>query len=321
MTPRPGASYTEMCSIAFAYVERESIASVVLGKVMKLLRTGLLLILLSVLLVVVGRAIGGQAGMKIALAIAVVMNGISYFFSDRIALLSSGAQPVSREQLPRLYMVMERLAAKANIPVPKLYVIPEAAPNAFATGRNPRHASVAVTEGLLQLMNDEELEGVIAHELSHVRNYDILTSSIAATIAGAITYLASMGRWAMIFGGWGGSREDEREGGGLAAILAIFLAPLAALLLQLFLSRTREYAADQSGARMVGHPYGLISALQKLGAYNKRIPSTALAPATSALCIVKPMLGTGTLSSLFSTHPPLEDRIAALRAMSVVPER
>ena len=288
---------------------------------MKLFRTGLLLILLSVLLVVAGRAIGGQTGMQIALAFAVVMNGISYFFSDRIALLSSGAQPVSREQLPRLYMVMERLAAKANIPVPKLYVIPEAAPNAFATGRNPRHASVAVTEGLLQLMNDEELEGVIAHELSHVRNYDILTSSIAATIAGAITYLASMGRWAMIFGGWGGSRDDDREGGGLTYILAIFLAPLAALLLQLFLSRTREYAADETGARTVGHPYGLISALEKLGAYNKRIPSTALAPATAALCIVKPMFGRGTLSSLFSTHPPLEDRIAALRAMTVVPQR
>jgi len=288
---------------------------------MKLLRTGLLLILLSVLLVLAGKAIAGARGMQIALGIAVVMNGISYFFSDRIALLSSGAQPVSREQLPRLYMVMERLAAKVNIPVPKLYVIPEAAPNAFATGRNPRHASVAVTEGLLQLMNDEELEGVIAHELSHVRNYDILTSSIAATLAGAITYLASMGRWAMIFGGWGGSRDDDREGGGLAAILAIFLAPLAALLLQLFLSRTRESAADQTGARMVGHPYGLISALEKLGAYNKRIPTRALAPATSALCIVKPMFGRGTLSSLFSTHPPIEDRIAALRAMTVVPER
>ena len=288
---------------------------------MKLFRTGLLLILLSVLLVIAGNAIAGPTGMRIALAFAVVMNAISYFFSDKIALRSSGAQPVSREQLPRLYMVMERLAAKANIPVPKLYVIPEAAPNAFATGRNPRHASVAVTEGLLQLMNDEELEGVIAHELSHVRNYDILTSSIAATIAGAITHLAFMGRWAMIFGGWGGRRDDDREGGGLAAILAILLAPLAALLLQLFLSRTREYAADQTGAGMVGHPYGLISALEKLGTYNKRIPSTALAPATAALCIVKPMFGTGTLSSLFSTHPPLEDRIAALRAMTVVPQR
>jgi heat shock protein HtpX len=289
---------------------------------MKILRTGALLILLSVLLVVAGGAIGGQNGMKIALAIAVVMNGISYFFSDKIALASSGAQPVSREELPRLYAVMERLAAKANIPVPKLYVVPDAAPNAFATGRNPHHASVAVTQGLLQLMNDDELEGVIAHELSHVRNYDILTSSIAATLAGTITYLASMGKWAMIFGGWGGGRDDEREGGGgLAAILMIFLAPLAAMLLQLGISRQREYSADATGVRMVGQPYGLISALQKLGAYNQRIPTTAMSPSTSALCIVKPLFGGQTLSSLFSTHPPLEDRIAALREMTVVPQR
>jgi len=288
---------------------------------MKILRTGVLLILLSVLLVVAGGAIGGKSGLKIALGIAVVMNGISYFFSDKIALTSSGAQPVSREQVPRLYEVMERLAAKARLPMPKLYVIPEEAPNAFATGRNPRHASVAVTQGLLELMNDEELEGVIAHELSHVRNYDILTSSIAATIAGAITYLASMGRWAMLFGGFGRDREDDREGGGFAALLMIFLAPFAALLLQLFLSRTREYSADQIGARMVGQPYGLISALQKLGAYNQRIPTTSLSPSTSALCIVKPFFGSGTLSSLFSTHPPLEKRIQALREMTVTPQR
>ena len=236
---------------------------------MKILRTGVVLILLSVMLVVVGGAIGGQNGLKIALAIAVLMNGISYFFSDKIALASSGAKPVTREQVPRLYAVMERLAAKANLPVPKLYVIPEAAPNAFATGRNPHHASVAVTEGLLQLMNDDELEGVIAHELSHVRNYDILTSSIAATIAGAITYLASMGRFAMIFGGYGGGDNDRDRGGGLGALLMIFLAPIAAMILQLSLSRTREYSADETGARMVGQPYGLISALQKLGAYNQ----------------------------------------------------
>jgi heat shock protein HtpX len=288
---------------------------------MKILRTGVLLILLSVLLVVAGGAIGGKSGMKIALGIAVVMNGISYFFSDKIALASSGAQPVSREQVPRLYEVMERLAGKARLPMPKLYVIPEEAPNAFATGRNPRHASVAVTQGLLELMNDEELEGVIAHELSHVRNYDILTSSIAATIAGAITYLASMGRWAMLFGGFGRDREEDREGGGFAALLMIFLAPFAALLLQLFLSRTREYSADQTGARMVGQPYGLISALQKLGAYNQRIPTTSLSPSTSALCIVKPFFGSGTLSSLFSTHPPLEKRIQALREMTITPQR
>ena len=288
---------------------------------MKILRTGVLLISLSVLLVVAGGAIGGQNGLKIALGIAVVMNGISYFFSDKIALASSGAQRVSREQVPRLYEVMERLAAKARLPLPKLYVIPEPAPNAFATGRNPQHASVAVTQGLLELMNNEELEGVIAHELSHVRNYDILTSSIAATIAGAITYLASMGKWAMIFGGYGRDRDDDRGGGGIAALLMIFLAPFAALMLQLFLSRTREYSADETGARMVGQPYGLISALQKLGAYNQRIPTTSVSPSTAALCIVKPMFGMGGVSSLFSTHPPLEKRIQALRDMTVTPER
>jgi len=288
---------------------------------MKVLRTGILLILLSVLLVLVGGALGGRGGMQIALVIAILMNGVSYFFSDKIALKSSGAQPVTREQLPRLYQVMERLAAKANIPVPKLYVVPDMAPNAFATGRNPNHASLAVTQGLLQILNDDELEGVIAHELSHVRNYDILTSSIAATIAGAVTYMAQMGRWAMIFGGYGGSRDNDRGGGGLSALLMIFLAPFAALLLQLFLSRTREYAADETGARMVGQPYGLISALEKLGTYNRRIPTSAISPSTSSLCIVKPMFGGGTLASLFSTHPPLEDRIAALRQMVNTPLR
>src|SRR6202047_2931459 len=286
---------------------------------MKILRTGALLILLSVLLVVVGGTIGGQTGLKIALAVAVLMNGISYFFSDKIALRSGGARPVSREQLPRLYAVMRVLATKANLPVPKLYVVPDAAPNAFATGRNPRHASVAVTEGLLQLMNDDELEGVIAHELSHVRNYDILISSVAATIAGTITYAAQMGRWAMFFGA--GGRDDDREGGGLTAILMLILAPLAAMLLQLGISRQREYSADATGVRMVGQPYGLISALQKLGAYNKRIPTTAMSPSTSALCIVKPMFASEKMSALFSTHPPLEDRIAALREMTVVPQR
>jgi heat shock protein HtpX len=287
---------------------------------MKILRTGFVLILLSMLLVIAGGAIGGRSGLQIALVIAVLMNGISYFFSDKIALASSGARPVTREQLPRLYAVMERLSAKAHLPVPKLYLIPQAAPNAFATGRNPQHASVAVTQGLLELMNDDELEGVIAHELSHVRNYDILTTSIAATLAAAITYIAHMGQWGMMLGGYG--RDDDRErGGGISALLMIFLAPLAAVLLQLAVSRTREYSADQTGARMVGQPYGLISALQKLGAYNKNIPSTAVSPTTAALCIVKPLFGGGSISSLFSTHPPLEKRIEALQQMTVVPLR
>jgi heat shock protein HtpX len=255
--------------------------------------------------------------MTIALVLAVLMNGTAYFFSDKIALASSGAQPITPQESPRLYAVMERLSAKANLPMPKLYMIPQQAPNAFATGRNPSHASVAVTQGLMELMDDEELEGVIAHELSHVRNYDILTSSIAATIAGSITWIAEMGRWGMIFGGMGGGREDEREGDGLTAILMLFLAPVAALLLQLGISRQREYQADASGARMVGHQYGLIRALEKLGAYNKCIPMD-ISPSTSALCIVAPLTAGQALSSLFSTHPPLEDRIAQLKAMTVM---
>src|SRR5579859_3503108 len=204
---------------------------------MRVFRTAFLLVALTLLLMLIGQYFGGRNGMTLALGFAVVMNAFAYFFSDKIALMSSGAKPVTREQLPRLYAVMERLAAKANLPVPTLYIVPEAAPNAFATGRNPHHASVAVTEGLLQLMNDDELEGVIAHELSHVRNYDILISSIAATIAGAITYAARMGLW---FGM--GGRDDEREGGGLAGILMLILAPFAAFLLQLGISRQREYS-------------------------------------------------------------------------------
>ena len=277
---------------------------------MKTLKTTFLLTALTLLLLALGQVFGGERGMTFALGIAILMNGTAYFFSDKIALSSSGAQPISRDEAPRLYAVMERLAAKAGLPMPKLYLIPEAAPNAFATGRNPSHASVAVTQGLLELMDDEELEAVIAHELSHVRNYDILTSSIAATIAGAVTWIAQMGMF------FGGGRDDEREGGGLAAILMIFLAPVAAVLLQLGISRQREYQADASGARMLGHPYGLIRALEKLGAYNNKIPMN-IPPSTSALCIVAPLAARQALAGLFSTHPPLADRIAELRNMTI----
>jgi len=283
---------------------------------MRAIKTLFLLTALTILLVLGGDAIAGQQGMTFGLIIAVVMNGVAYFFSDKIALRSSGAQPVTREQLPRLYQVMERLVAKAKLPMPKLYVIPQPAPNAFATGRNPSHASVAVTAGLMELMNDDELEGVIAHELSHVRNYDILITSIAATLAGAITWIASMGRWAMIFGGFGGSRDNNRNGGGLAALLMLLVAPIAALLIQLGISRQREFAADASGARMVGHPYGLVSALEKLGAYNKRIPMD-VSPTTASLFIVAPLTAGQIFSGLFSTHPPLSERIAVLRNMTV----
>ncbi len=285
---------------------------------MRMLKTTFLLTLLTLLLVLGGNAMAGQQGMTFGLVLAIVMNGGAYFFSDKIALASSGAKPVTREQAPRLYAVMERLAAKGNLPMPKLYVIPQAAPNAFATGRNPSHASVAATEGLLELMSDDELEGVIAHELSHVRNYDILTTSIAATLAGAITWIAQMGRWAMIFGGWGGREEDRRGGGGgLGALFMLFLAPVAAMLIQLGISRQREYAADAAGARLVGHPYGLISALEKLGAYNNRIPMD-VSPANSSLYIVKPLSPGQIFSGMFSTHPPLSERIAALRQMTIV---
>lgn len=283
---------------------------------MRVLRTTFLLVVLTLCLMMVGAYLGGRNGMTIALGIAVCTNAFAYFFSDKIALMSSGAQPVTREQLPRLYAVMERLAAKANIPVPKLYVVPEQAPNAFATGRNPHHASVAVTQGLLELMTDDELEGVIAHELSHVRNYDILISSIAATLAGAITWIAHWGLW---FGG--GDREDRKGGSVIVDLALMLLAPLAAMLLQLALSRQREFAADATGARMVGNQFGLMSALQKLGAYNNRIPTTAISQSTSSLCIVRPRFGRGSVTSLFSTHPPLEARIEALREMSVVPNR
>ena len=277
---------------------------------MKAIKTTFLLTALTLLLLGIGEVFGGQHGMTIALVVAVLMNGGAYFFSDKIALMSSGAQPISREQAPRLYAVMERLAAKANLPVPKLYLIPQPAPNAFATGRNPSHASVAVTEGLLELMNDDELEGVIAHELSHVRNYDILTSSIAATLAGAITWIARMGFW------FGGGGSDRQRSNGIVGLLMLILAPLGAMLLQLGISRQREYQADASGAQMVGHPYGLISALEKLGAYNKRIP-TDMPPTTAALCIVAPLSAREMFSSLFSTHPPLADRIAELRQMTI----
>ena len=285
---------------------------------MRIFRTTFLLVALTLLLMFVGQIFGGRNGMTFGLGIAICMNAFAYFFSDKIALASSGAQRVSREQAPRLYEVMERLAAKARLPMPKLYVVPEAAPNAFATGRNPQHASVAVTQGLLELMNDEELEGVIAHELSHVRNYDILISSVAATLAGAITWIAHWGPWL-----GGGDRDDRDRGGGagILGLLLFFLAPFGAILLQLGLSRQREFSADETGARMVGQPYGLMSALQKLGAYNQRIPTTSVSPSTSALCIVKPLFGSGGLSSLFSTHPPLEKRIQALREMTVTPQR
>ena len=238
--------------------------------------------------------------MFLALIFAAVMNFVSYFFSDKIALAMYRAQPVTREELPRAYEIVERLTQKIGIPMPKIYVIPTESPNAFATGRNPSHASVAVTHGILGLLNDEELEGVLAHELGHVNNRDILISSVAATIAGAITMLGSMGRFAMIFGGLGGDDRDRR-GGGLGALFMLILAPIAASLIQLAVSRSREYQADATGAHFTGNPYALASALQKLDAYSRRVPMQAT-PSTAHLFIIQPLLGMN-FGNLFSTHP------------------
>ena len=273
------------------------------------IKTLVLLTLMTVLLVLVGDWIGGRNGMIYALVIAGVMNFVSYFFSDRIALAMYRAQPVTREQLPRVYDIVERLAQVMHIPMPKIFVIPTDSPNAFATGRNPSHASVAVTQGILNLLDNDELEGVLAHELGHVRNRDILTSSIAATLAGAVTVLARMGAWGAMFGGYGGGDRDRR-GGGLGALLMVILAPLAALLIQLWVSRTREYEADSTGAHLTGNPHALARALQKLDAYSKRIPMVA-SPSTAHLFIVQPLVGM-SFANLFSTHPPIYKRIERL---------
>lgn len=273
-------------------------------------KTAFLLTAMTLLLMMIGRAFGGQNGMLIALIFAGIMNFISYFFSDKIALAMYRAQPVTREDLPRVYNIVERLAQKVGLPTPKVYVIPTDSPNAFATGRNPSHASVAVTQGILNLLTDEELEGVIAHELGHVRNRDILISSIAATLAGAITWVANIAKWGMIFGGYGGDRENRR-GGGIAALLMLFLAPLAAMLIQLAVSRSREYAADDTGAHWTGNPYALASALQKIEAYSRRVPLVA-SPSTAHLFIIQPFLGGMSFGNLFSTHPPTAKRIERL---------
>jgi len=272
-------------------------------------KTAFLLTALTLLLMFFGRYFGGQNGMALALAFAAVMNFVSYFYSDKIALAMYRAQPVTREELPRAYAAVERLTQKIGIPMPKIYVIPNESPNAFATGRNPQHASVAVTQGILNLLNDEELEGVLAHELGHVNNRDILISSVAATVAGAVTMLASMGRFAMIFGGMGSDR-DENRGGGFGALLMLILAPIAASLIQLAVSRSREYQADATGAHFTGNPYALASALSKLDAYSRRLPLQAT-PSTAHLFIIQPFLGMN-FGSLFSTHPPIAKRIERL---------
>jgi heat shock protein HtpX len=274
-------------------------------------KTGLLLAVLTTMLVIIGGAIGGQHGMVIAFFFALVMNFFSYWFSDKMVLAMYGAQPIEESQAPALYAIVRRLTTKAQIPMPRVYLIQSDTPNAFATGRNPEHAAVAVTEGILRILDQDELEGVLAHELSHVKNRDVLISTIAATLAGAITYLAHMAQWAAMFGG----RRDDDEGGSnpIAMIAMAILAPIAAMLVQLAVSRSREYQADATGARLAGRTWGLAKALEKLQMAQQVAPMNAN-PATAHLFIVNPLSGQ-MLMNLFSTHPPLEQRIARLRAM------
>jgi heat shock protein HtpX len=278
-------------------------------------KTGMLLAVLTAMLVLIGGAIGGQQGMVVAFVIALVMNFVSYWFSDKIVLAAYGAQPTDEASAPRLYAIVHRLATRAGVPMPRVYLIPSETPNAFATGRNPEHAVVAVTEGIMRILDEEELEGVLAHELSHVKNRDVLISTIAATLAGAITYLAHMAQWAAMFGGRG---RDDEEGGTnpIAAILLAILAPIAAMLVQMAVSRAREFQADATCARVAGKPWGLAKALEKLQMANQAMPMANATPATAHLFIVNPLSGQ-TLMRLFSTHPPLEERIARLRAMKV----
>jgi len=273
-------------------------------------KTVLLFGLLTGLLLAMGDLLGGRQGLVLALALSAIMNFVGFFFSDRIALAMHRAQPVEEREAPELYSMVAGLAQRAQIPMPRLYLIPEMQPNAFATGRSPRHAAVAVTEGLLRTMNREELAGVLAHELAHVKNRDILTASVAATLAGAITVLARMLGYALMFG----SRDREEGGGAWGGLFLLIVAPIAALVIQLAISRSREYAADAQAARITGNPLGLASALRKLAALTQRVPMETAQPATASLMIASPFSG-GGLMRLFSTHPPIEDRIARLEAM------
>ena len=283
---------------------------------MNQLKTAVLLVALTVLLVLAGRILLGPSGTYYALALAVVLNGAAYWFSDRIALASAQAREVSPAEVPMLYRLADRLAVQYRVPRPRVYVSPDPSPNAFATGRNPSHAAICVNEGLLRILDEEELYGVLAHEFGHVRNRDILISSVVAVLAGAITLIANIAQWGLLFGGYGGRDErDQGAGGAIAGLLLIILAPLAALLIQLAVSRSREYEADRTGAEVSGDPLALASALRKLQRATEVVPSQTAQPAFAHLYIVNPLSGQ-FLSGLFSTHPPVEERIRRLEAMA-----
>jgi len=278
---------------------------------MNTLKTTFLMALLTVLLVTVGGALGGEGGMMMAFIFALVMNGVSYWFSDKIVLRMYGAKEIEPDEAPKLHRIVQELTLRAKMPMPKLYLIPQEAPNAFATGRDERHAAVAVTEGILRILDETELRGVLAHELSHIKNRDILVGTIAATMAGAISMLANMAHWGMIFGGRG---SDDREGGHpIVALAMIIVAPLAALLVQMAISRSREFGADATGAAVSADPLSLANALRKLQRGVERTPMEAN-PATAHMFIVNPLTG-GGLMTLFSTHPPLEERVRRLEEM------
>ncbi|MBI2495131.1 MAG: zinc metalloprotease HtpX [Candidatus Omnitrophica bacterium] len=283
---------------------------------MNVLKTGLLLSVLTVLLVFIGRLVGGPQGAMGAFVFALLINLVSYWFSDKIVLAMYRAKPLSEAEAPQVFRAVREIASRSHIPMPKLYGIPTRTPNAFATGRSPKHAAVAVTSGLLEVMSEEELKGVLAHELSHVQNRDTLVMSIAAAVAGAISMLASWARWGLMFGG--GGNRDRRSGNAavqLAALLIIaILAPIAAMLIQLAISRTREYGADETGARLTGNPHGLAGALEKLEAAVRAHPLPDANPATAHLFIVNP-LRADAIAKLFSTHPPVEERVRRLRSM------
>ena len=279
---------------------------------MNTMKTTFLMALLTVLLVTAGGAFGGAGGMVMAFFFALAMNGVSYWFSDKIVLRMYGAKEIGAEQAPQVHRMVQELAMRGRMPMPKLYLIPQDAPNAFATGRDENHAAVAVTEGILRILNERELRGVLAHELSHIKNRDILIGTIAATMAGAISMLANMAHWGMIFGG---RSSDDREGGHpIVALLMIIVAPLAAMLVQMAISRSREFGADATGAMISGDPLSLADALRKLEQGAQRIPMEAN-PATAHMFIVNPLTG-GGLMTLFSTHPPMQERIRRLESMA-----
>lgn len=279
---------------------------------MNVMKTVMLMMLLTLLLVYGGAAIGGGQGMTIALVMAFLMNFVTYFFSDKIVLKMYHAREVNETEAPVLYRIVRNLSQKAGIPMPRVYIIPDTSPNAFATGRSPKHAAVAATEGIMQMLTEEELSGVMAHELAHVMHRDILIGTIAATIAGAISYLAQMAQWAMIFGG--GRHDDDEGSSPVASLVMMIVAPIAAMLIQMAISRSREYAADAGGARLQGNPLALANALRKLHNGAQMIPMHDATPATSHMLIVSPFSG-GAIMKLFSTHPPMEERIARLEAM------